>query len=186
MAALQAEMNAKLATAKEKRGLIIVHPGDGKGKSTAAFGMLARMVAHKKQCAVIQFVKCSPDAIAKALGEPLVKWHAVGDGFTWNTQDRAADMAKCRQGWAVACDYMQDPKLSFLLLDELNIALDYKYLPTEEVIAALKHKRADLHVVITGRGAPAALIEAADLVTEMKMIKHPFNDGVRAQLGIEF
>lgn len=186
MAALQAEMAAKLAAAKEKRGLIMVHTGDGKGKSTAAFGMLARMVAHKKQCAVIQFVKSSPDAISKALGAPLAKWHAVGDGFTWNTQDRAADIKRCREGWELACGYMQDPNLSFLMLDELNIALDYKYLPVSEVLAALAEKRPDLHVVITGRGAPAELVAAADLVTEMKMIKHPFNDGVRAQLGIEF
>jgi cob(I)alamin adenosyltransferase len=186
MAALQAEMKAKLAAAKEKRGLIIVHTGDGKGKSTAAFGMLARMVAHQRKCAVIQFVKSTPDAIQKVLGAPQVTWHAVGDGFTWNTQDRTSDIAKCRQGWELACGYLQDPKLGFLLLDELNIALDYKYLPVDEVIATLKQKRPDLHVVITGRGAPAELIAAADLVTEMKMVKHPFNEGVRAQVGIEF
>jgi len=186
MAALQAEMAAKLAAAKEKRGLVIVHTGDGKGKTTAAFGMVARMVSHGRKCAVIQFVKSKPDAIVKVLRDPDVKWHAVGDGFTWNTQDRAADIKRCREGWALACDYLQDPALSLLLLDELNIALDYKYLPVAEVLAALSEKRPELHVVITGRGAPAELIAAADLVTEMKMIKHPFNAGVRAQLGIEF
>ncbi len=186
MAAVQAEMRARVAAAKERRGLIIVHTGDGKGKSTAAFGMVTRMVAHRRRCAVIQFVKSEPDAAEKVLRTPEVMWHAVGDGFTWNTQDRAADIARCREGWKLACGYFQDPDISLVLLDELNIVLSYQYLPVEEVLDELKKKRPDLHVVITGRNAPSELITAADLVTEMRMIKHPFASGVRAQLGIEY
>jgi cob(I)alamin adenosyltransferase len=186
MVALQAEMKAKMSAAKERRGLIIVHTGDGKGKSTAAFGMVARMLAHGRRCAIIQFVKSQPDAADKVLCAPEVVWHAVGDGFTWNTQDRAADIERCREGWHLACGYFQDPSISLLLLDELNIVLDYKYLAVAEVLADLRAKRPDLHVVITGRGAPAELIEAADLVTEMRSVKHPFASGVKAQLGIEF
>ena len=186
MAAVQAEMKARVAAAKERRGLIIVHTGDGKGKSTAAFGMVARMVAHRRRCAVIQFVKSKPDAVEKLLHAPGVAWHAVGDGFTWNTQDRAADIARCQEGWRLAREHFQDPKVSLVLLDELNIALAYHYLATEEVLAGLRAKRPELHVVITGRGAPPALIELADLVTEMRLVKHPFAAGVKAQLGIEY
>lgn len=186
MAAVQAEMRARTAAAKEKRGLIIVHTGDGKGKSTAAFGMVARMLGHQRGCAVIQFVKSSPDAVEKPLRSPLLAWHTVGDGFTWDTQDRAADIARCREGWALACGYLQDPSIHLLLLDELNIVLAYEYLPKNEVLAALRAKRPELHVVITGRGALPELVEIADLVTEMRLVKHPFTTGVKAQLGIEF
>lgn len=186
MAAVQAEMKARVAAARERRGLIIVHTGDGKGKSTAAFGMVARTVAHRRRCAVIQFVKSKPDAVEKVLSAPDVLWHAVGDGFTWNTQDRAADIARCEEGWRLARGYFQDPAISLVLLDELNIALDYQYLATAEVVAGLRAKRPDLHVVITGRGAPPELIECADLVTEMRLVKHPFAAGVKAQLGIEY
>lgn len=186
MVALQAEMKAKTAAARERRGLLIVHTGDGKGKSTAAFGMVARMVAHGRRCAIIQFVKSKPDAADRVLHAPQVRWHAVGDGFTWNTQDRAADIERCREGWNLARSYFQDPSLSLLLLDELNIALSYQYLAVAEVLADLRTRRPDLHVVITGRGAPAELIEVADLVTEMRQVKHPFASGVQAQLGIEF
>lgn len=186
MAAVQAEMRARVAAAKERRGLVIVHTGDGKGKSTAAFGMVTRMVAHRRRCAVIQFVKSEPDAVEKVLRAPEVAWHAVGDGFTWNTQDRAADIARCREGWQLACGYFQDPDIGLVLLDELNIVLSYEYLPIQEVLEGLRKKRADLHVVITGRDALPELVAAADLVTEMRMIKHPFASGVRAQLGIEY
>lgn len=175
-----------MEAAKEKRDLLIVHTGDGKGKSTAAFGMLARMLGHRRRCAVIQFIKSGDTATERALRSPLLSWHKVGDGFTWDTQNRAADVARCREGWAIACDCLRDPEVKFLLLDELNIALAHDYLPVAEVIEAVRSRAPGKHVVITGRSAPQSLIDAADLVTEMREIKHPFAGGVRAQAGIEF
>lgn len=186
MQALQAEMDAKVGAAKEKRGLVIVHTGNGKGKSTAAFGMLARMVAHRRRCAVIQFIKSGADAVERVLRGPFLSWRSVGGGFTWNTQDRAADIARCREGWELACGYFKDPAVDFVLLDELNIVLKYDYLAKDEVLAALRTKPPMQHVVITGRDALPELIELADLVTEMREIKHPFEMGVKAQAGIEF
>ena len=186
MQSLQAEMHAKISAAREKRGLVMVHTGNGKGKTTAAFGMLARMLAHKRRCAVVQFIKSHNDTVARLFQSPLLEWHHVGDGFTWDTQNRAADVASCRAGWKIVCGYLQSPDLSFLMLDELNVVMAYDYLPVDEVVAALAEKRPDLHVVITGRGAPDKLVEIADLVTEMREIKHPFKDGVKAQVGIEF
>jgi len=186
MQALQAEMDAKIHAAQEKRGLLIVHTGDGKGKSTAAFGMLARMLAYKRRCAVIQFIKSGNDAAERTLRCPALEWHSVGGGFTWDTQDRAGDIARCREGWTLAAGYFQNPEIDFVLLDELNIVLAYDYLPKEEVFAALQGRRANQHVVITGRGALPGLVEMADLVTEMRELKHPFKTGVQAQVGIEF
>lgn len=186
MEALQGEMEAKIAAAKEKRGLLIVHTGDGKGKSTSAFGMLARMVAHKRRCAVVQFIKSGADAVERVLRGPYLEWHSVGGGFTWNTQDRARDIAMCRQGWELALGFFRNPEIEFVLLDELNIVLAYDYLPKAEVLAGLKTRPAMQHVVITGRGALPELVEAADLVTEMREMKHPFKTGVKAQVGIEF
>lgn len=186
MQALQAKMDAKIRAAQERRGLVIVHTGDGKGKSTAAFGMLARMVAHQRRCAVIQFIKSGADAVERVLRGPYLEWHSVGGGFTWDTQNRAGDIARCREGWQKAVGFFANPEIDFVLLDELNIVLAYDYLPKDEVLAGLRTKPAMQHVVITGRGAPAALIEAADLVTEMRELKHPFKMGVKAQVGIEF
>jgi cob(I)alamin adenosyltransferase len=186
MQALQAEMHAKMRAAKEKRGLIIVHTGDGKGKTTAAFGMLVRMLSSGKKCAVIQFIKSGADPVEKLLRGPNLAWHRVGDGFTWDTQNRAADIASCREGWTLALGYFANPEYAFVLLDELNIVLAYDYLPKDEVLAALNAKRDDQHIVITGRGAQPELIELADLVTEMREIKHPFKAGVKAQRGIDF
>ena len=186
MQELQKQMHAKINAAKDKKDLLIVHTGHGKGKSTAAFGMLARMLGHNQPCAVIQFIKSGDHAIEKLLSSPRLKWHKVGDGFTWDTQNRAQDVARCREGWALACDYLSHGSVRLLILDELNIALAHQYLPVEEVIEALQKRSPGVHVVITGRDAPKPLIEAADLVTEMKDIKHPFEAGVKAQLGIEF
>jgi cob(I)alamin adenosyltransferase len=185
MKALQRDMRAAMREANERRGLIIVHTGDGKGKTTAAFGMLARMLAHGRKCAVIQFIKSGTDAVEKLLRGPLLSWHRVGDGFTWDTQDRAGDIASCREGWRLAQGYLQSPDTEFLLLDELNVVLSLGYLPKEEALSALRAKRPDQHVVVTGRNACPELIELADLVTEMKEIKHPFKAGVKAQAGIE-
>jgi cob(I)alamin adenosyltransferase len=186
MQALQAQMREKMRIAKDKRGLVIVHTGNGKGKSSAAFGMVARMLAHGRTCGVIQFIKSSPDAVEKVLRGPGLTWNCFGDGFTWDTQDRAGDIAKCRAGWQKACELFADEGVSLVLLDELNIVLSMEYLPKDAVLSALRTKRPDQHVVITGRGALPELLELADLVTEMKEIKHPFNAGVKAQLGIEF
>jgi cob(I)alamin adenosyltransferase len=186
MKKLQSAMHAKMRAAREKRGLIIVHTGDGKGKTTAAFGMLARHLAHGKSCAVVQFIKSGGDPVEKLLRGPNLRWHRVGEGFTWDTQDRAADIARCREGWTLALGYLQDPSVDFLLLDELNVVLSFDYLGIKEVLAALRGKRAPLHVVCTGRNAPEKLIALADLVTEMREVKHPFHTGVKAQAGVEF
>jgi len=186
MRELQAGMHARIAAAREKRDLVIVNTGPGKGKSTAAFGLLARNLGHNRRSVVIQFVKAGDNAVARALHGPLLEWHRVGDGFTWDTQNRSADIASCRKGWALACAALQDPDVKFVLLDELNIVLSYNYLPVAEVIAALKARAPGKHVVITGRGAPEELIAVADLVTEMTEVKHPFKAGVKAQVGVEF
>ncbi len=186
MRQLQEEMRAKVRAAREKRGLLIVHTGDGKGKTTAGFGMLTRMLAHGRRCAVVQFIKASNDAVERLLRGPLLTWDHYGEGFTWDTQDKAADIACCRAGWARALEHFADPEMDFVLLDELNVVLQLGYLPADEIVAALKAKRPDLHLVVTGRGAPPELIEAADLVTEMRVVKHPFTTGVQAQAGIEF
>ncbi len=182
----QAEMHARIAAAQEKRDLLIVNTGNGKGKSTAAFGLLARNIGHGRRSVVVQFVKSGDAAVARALKSDLLAWHRVGEGFTWDTQNRAADIASCRAGWALALAALNDADTRFVLLDELNIVLDCEYLPVAEVVDALKNRASGRHVVVTGRNAPPELIAAADLVTEMGEIKHPFNDGVKAQVGVEF
>ena len=172
-----------------EKGLLIVHTGAGKGKTTAAFGLLLRMVGHNRRAAVVQFIKGAWDTgerrVLQRFG-PLVQWHTMGEGFTWETQDRERDVAACRTAWAVARGLLADPDLSLVVLDELNIALRYDYLPLDEVLAALAARPPMQHVVVTGRNAKPALIEAADLVTEMTAVKHHFAAGVRAQEGIEF
>ena len=175
-------------TIREK-GLLIVHTGPGKGKSTAAFGLIMRALGHEWPIGVVQFIKGAwSTGERKALERfpDLVRWHSMGEGFTWETQDRARDVAAAEAAWAKAKDLMEDPTIRLLVLDELNIALRYDYLPLEAVVETLKNKRAELHIVVTGRNAKAALIEAADLVTEMTLIKHHFAAGVKAQEGIEF
>lgn len=186
MKSLQEEMHRKIRSAREKKGLLMVHTGNGKGKTTAAFGMLTRMLAHGNACTVVQFIKSNNDAVARLLHSPLLSWHHVGQGFTWDTQNRAADIACCRDGWSLALEAMADPKVKLLLLDELNVVLHFEYLPRAEIFAALAARRDDLHVVVTGRDAHPDLIALADLVTEMREIKHPFNQGVQAQRGIEY
>ena len=189
MARRQAARRKVLATKTEERGLLIVHTGAGKGKSTAAFGMVLRCLGHGMRVGIVQFVKGAwgtgeRDVLAKF--PDLVTCRAMGEGFTWDTQDRARDIAAARAAWETGKTMIADPTYRMVLLDELNIVLRYGYLPVEEVIAALKAKPRDLHIVVTGRNAPAELIEAADLVTEMTLIKHPFRAGVKAQPGIEF
>ena len=178
-----------LATKTEERGLVIVHTGKGKGKSTAAMGMVLRAVGHGMRVAIVQFVKGvwetgERDVLAKFPDQVTIK--AMGEGFSWETQDRQRDLAAARQAWDTAKELMADPSYKMVILDELNIVLRYDNLPLDEVVETLKNKPRDLHVVVTGRNAKEALIEAADLVTEMEMIKHPFRAGVKAQAGIEF
>jgi len=178
-----------LAMRTEERGLLIVHTGAGKGKSTAAFGIVLRCLGHGMQVGVVQFVKGAWETGERrvlARFPDLVTCRAMGEGFTWDTQDRARDIAAATAAWEAAKAMIADPSYKLVLLDELNIVLRYDYLPLAEVIDVLKAKPRDLHIVVTGRNAPAELIEAADLVTEMTLVKHPFRAGVKAQKGIEF
>ena len=185
-AAQDAEVAAK--TIAEK-GLLIVHTGTGKGKSTAAFGLVLRMVGNGKTCAVVQFIKgawnTGERSVLESFGDK-VRWHTLGEGFTWETQDKARDMAAAAKAWETAKELMADPEIDLIVLDEINIALRYDYLPLAEVIETLAARRPGLHVVVTGRNAKRELIEAADLVTEMTLVKHHFAQGVKAQAGIEF
>ena len=178
-----------LATKTEERGLLIVHTGTGKGKSSAAFGMVLRSIGHGMRVGVVQFVKGVWETGERDILEnfpALVTLKAMGEGFTWETQDRARDIAAARAAWAEAQAMMADPSYRMVLLDELNIVLRYDYLPVAEVVAGLTARRPGLHVIVTGRNAPDDLIAAADLVTEMTLVKHPFREGVKAQAGIEF
>ena len=178
-----------LATKTEERGLVIVHTGTGKGKSTAAFGMVMRCLGHGMRVGIVQFIKGAWDTGERhvlARFPELVTCRAMGEGFTWDTQDRARDIAAARAAWEQAKALIADPSYRLVLLDELNIVLRYDYLPIAEVVETLKGKPRDLHLVITGRNAKPELIELADLVTEMMMVKHPFRSGVKAQKGIEF
>jgi cob(I)alamin adenosyltransferase len=172
-----------------EKGLLIVHTGKGKGKSTAAFGMVFRAIGHGFRVGVVQFVKGAwgtgeRDILLKF--PELVTIKAMGEGFTWDTADRQRDIAAARAAWAEAKRMIADPGYKMVLLDELNIVLRYDYLPLEEVLDVLRHKPADTHVIVTGRNAKDELIEIADLVTEMTEIKHPFRAGVKAQAGVEF
>jgi cob(I)alamin adenosyltransferase len=172
-----------------EKGLLIVHTGKGKGKSTAAFGMVFRHIGHGLRSGVVQFVKGAWGTGERTVLErfpELVTIKAMGEGFTWETQDRERDIAHARAGWEEARRMIADPALRLVLLDELNIVLRYDYLPLEDVLSTLRDRPPDKHIVITGRNAREELIELADLVTEMEQVKHPFRSGVKAQKGIEF
>jgi cob(I)alamin adenosyltransferase len=189
MARRKAARERMLAAKTEERGLLIVHTGKGKGKSTAAFGIVLRCLGHGMPVGIVQFVKgvwqTGERTALERFGD-LVTCRAMGEGFTWDTQDRARDIAAARRAWEAAKAMVADPSYRLVLLDELNIVLRYDYLPLGEVVAVLKAKPHDLHVIVTGRNARPELIEAADLVTEMMLVKHPFRAGVKAQPGIEF
>ena len=189
MAKRKQVQDAEVASKTIEKGLLLVHTGPGKGKSTAAFGLALRMLGHGRRVGVVQFIKGAWSTGERTVLErfgPLVSWHSMGEGFTWETQDRARDIAAARRAWNLALLLMAEPDLALLVLDELNIVLRYHYLPEDEVLSALAARRPDLHVVVTGRNARPSLIEAADLVTEMVARKHHFAAGVRAQVGIEF
>ncbi|WP_333882929.1 cob(I)yrinic acid a,c-diamide adenosyltransferase [Sphingobium yanoikuyae] len=185
----QAAHDKIMATKTQEKGLLIVHTGKGKGKTTAALGMVVRMIGHGKKVGVVQFVKGAMTTGEKVVFDAFpeqVEFKPMGEGFTWNTQDRSRDIALAREAWDEVKRMVADPDYAMVLADELNIVLRYDYLPLDEVLAVLTGKDAMKHVVVTGRNAPEALIEAADLVTEMTMIKHPFRSGVKAQAGIEY
>ncbi|MDG2389206.1 MAG: cob(I)yrinic acid a,c-diamide adenosyltransferase [Planctomycetaceae bacterium] len=179
----------KMAETTEEKGLIIVHTGDGKGKSTAAFGMALRALGHDMKVGIVQFIKgaisTGEATIIPKLNLPI-EIHSMGEGFTWKTQDRERDIATAGKGWEKAVDLMRDPSFDMVILDELNIALKYKYIDVEKVLEELQNKRHELHVVITGRSAPQELLDFADLASEMTLIKHPFKQGIKPQPGVEF
>ncbi len=189
MAKKKAARDKIMAGKTIERGLLVVHTGKGKGKSTAAFGMVFRHVGHGMKSAVIQFVKGSWGTGERTVLEKfpeLVTIKAMGEGFTWETQDKDRDIAHARAGWEEAKRLIADPTYKLVMLDELNIVLRYDYLPLDEILDFLATRPTDKHIIITGRNANERLIEMADLVTEMEMIKHPFRSGVKAQAGIEF
>ena len=194
--------NAKMARKKQARdkimstktvekGLVIVHTGKGKGKSSAAFGMIFRCIAHQLPCAVVQFIKGGMDTgernLVTAHFGDICQFHTMGEGFTWETQDRERDIAAATAAWEKAKELIRDERYHMVLLDEINIALRYGYIPLDEVIAFLETEKPEMtHVVLTGRNAADELIEIADLVTEMALVKHPFRPGIKAQIGVEF
>jgi cob(I)alamin adenosyltransferase len=191
MAKKKAARDKIMATKEGDRGLIIVHTGAGKGKSSSGFGMILRCIAHQMPCAVVQFIKGAWDTGERRMIEAhfseLCQFHAMGEGFTWETQDRARDVAMAEKGWEKAKALIRDPAIRMVLLDEINIALRYDYLDLEAVLQFLREEKPpQTHVVLTGRNAKDTLIEAADLVTEMTLIKHPFRSGIKAQKGVEF
>lgn len=191
MAKKKAARDKIMAGKEGEKGLIIVHTGAGKGKSSSGFGMILRCVAHGMPCAVVQFIKGAWETGERRLltthFSDLCQFHAMGEGFTWETQDKARDIAAARAGWEKAKELIRDEGIRMVLLDEINIALRYDYLDLAEVLAFLAEEKPPLtHVVLTGRNAKDALIEAADLVTEMTLVKHPFRSGIKAQIGVEF
>jgi cob(I)alamin adenosyltransferase len=191
MAKKKAARDKIMATKSGEKGLIIVHTGAGKGKSSSGFGMILRCVAHKMPCAVVQFIKGAWETgerrlLTENFGD-ICQFYAMGEGFTWETQDKSRDIAAARAGWEKAKELIRDPTIRFVLLDEINIALRYDYLDPAEVVAFLSAEKPALtHVVLTGRNAKEEIIEIADLVTEMTLIKHPFRSGVKGQPGVEF
>ncbi len=187
----------RLAQASQEKGLIIVNTGIGKGKTTAALGMVLRSLGHGYRVAIVQFIKGAWEPAEKAAFEhwtststnetPQLEFHAMGEGFTWETQDKKRDIEKAQVAWQKALSFIRNPDFRLILLDEINIALKLNYLNVQDVLAGLQEKHEDTHIILTGRGAPAELIEQADLVTEMTLVKHPFREqNIKAQPGIEF
>lgn len=191
MRKIKAARDKMMETKTEEKGLIMVHTGSGKGKSSSGFGMIMRCIAHGMPCAVVQFIKgnwiTGEKRFLRERFSDDVRFFVSGEGFTWETQDRERDVAAAENGWRIAKEQILDPEIKFVLLDEINIALRYDYLDIDEVVSFLLTEKPKMtHVCLTGRNAKPELIEAADLVTEMTQVKHPFEDGVKAQRGIEF
>jgi len=188
MARKKAVVDEKIATAQAERGVLLVNTGNGKGKSSAGFGLVARALGHGMKVGVVQFIKGRSDTGEEAFfrAQPGVSWHVMGEGFTWETQDRARDVATAEAAWDMARGLLQDPSVGLVVLDELNIALKYRYLEVDTVVADLLARPTMQHVVVTGRGAPPALVEAADTVTDMTPVKHAFAAGIKAMPGMEW
>ncbi len=188
MARKKAVVDEKIAAAQAERGVLLVNSGNGKGKSSAAFGLVARALGHGMKVGVVQFIKGRSDTGEEAFfrQQPGVSWHVMGEGFTWDTQDRARDVASAEAAWAVARDLLRDASIGLVVLDELNIALKYRYLEVDRVVADLLARPPMQHVVVTGRGAPPELVAAADTVTDMTPVKHAFAAGVKAMPGMEW
>lgn len=191
MAKKKAARDKIMATKTDQKGLIIVHTGKGKGKSSAAFGMIFRCIAHDMKCAVVQFIKGGMstgerDLILDKFTDSC-EFYTMGEGFTWETQDKSRDIEMATAAWEKAKDLIRNPENKMVLLDEINIAIRYDYIDVKDVVAFLQTEKPEMtHVVLTGRNAKDDLIEAADLVTEMELIKHPFRSGIKAQIGVEF
>ncbi|MBS0172136.1 MAG: cob(I)yrinic acid a,c-diamide adenosyltransferase [Nitrospira sp.] len=189
MQRLKVSVDRRIEAAQDEKGLLIVYTGAGKGKTTAALGMALRVLGHGMKVAVVQFIKGAIDTaeerMLRSFGES-VTFLRMGEGYTWETQDRERDTRFAQEAWNKACEFMADPSYAMVILDEFNIVLQHGYTNFDEVLPRLQARPAMQHVVITGRGAPPALIEAADLVTEMKQVKHPFRKGIKAQAGVEF
>lgn len=188
MARKKAAIDAHIAAAAEERGLLLVNTGNGKGKSSAAFGVLARALGHGMNCAVIQFIKSRSDTGEEAFfrEHPCVRWHVMGDGFTWDTQNDAQDRATARAAWEQAVRYLRDPAIDLLILDEFTYTLKYGWLPLEEICREIMSRPEMQHVIITGRAAPEGIIEIADTVTTMDLTRHAYNAGIKAMPGIEW
>ncbi len=191
MAKKKAARDKIMATKTDEKGLIIVHTGKGKGKSSAAFGMIFRAIAHGMPCAVVQFIKGGMSTGERELIETrfsdMCEFHTMGEGFTWETQDKSRDIEMAQAAWEKSKELIRDPKNKMILLDEINIALRYDYIDVDEVVAFLQAEKPGMtHVILTGRNAKDELIEVADLVTEMELVKHPFRSGIKAQVGVEF
>ncbi|HUM40306.1 MAG TPA: cob(I)yrinic acid a,c-diamide adenosyltransferase [Nitrospira sp.] len=189
MQRLKASVDRRIEAAQEEKGLLIVHTGAGKGKTTAALGMALRVLGHGMKVAVVQFIKGAIDTaeerILRSFGD-RVTFLRMGEGYTWETQDRERDTRCAQEAWAKACELLADPSYAMVILDEFNIVLQHGYVDLDQVLPRVQARPPMQHVVITGRGAPPGLIEAADLVTEMKQVKHPFRKGIKAQAGVEF
>jgi len=189
MQRLKSSVDRRIAAAQDEKGLLVVHTGAGKGKTTAALGMAIRCLGHGMKVAIVQFIKGAIDTaeerILKSFGDQVV-FLRMGEGYTWETQNRERDKAVAQEAWVEVEKFLQDPTFGMVVLDELNIAIHHEYVFLEQVLKAVAQRPPMLHVVITGRGAKPDLIEAADLVSEMKMIKHPFRKGIKAQKGVEF
>lgn len=185
----KALMDRRVAERQQEKGLLMIHTGNGKGKSTAALGLMLRAAGHGFRVGFIQFLKgtwATGEQVALERFDDLIDHHVMGEGFTWETQDKERDIQAATRAWDKARAMFADPRYRLVVLDEINIALRYGYLPAEEVLATLVSRRPNLHVLLTGRNASPALVEVADLVTEFQLVKHPFNAGIKAQAGIEF
>ncbi|MDO9599055.1 MAG: cob(I)yrinic acid a,c-diamide adenosyltransferase [Azoarcus sp.] len=188
MARKKEVIEQKVAAANTERGVLLVNTGNGKGKSSAGFGLVARALGHGMKVGVVQFIKGRSDTGEEAFfrRQPGVSWHVMGEGFTWDTQDRARDVATAEAAWVQACMFLRDPEIGLVVLDELNIALKYRYLEVNQVVADLLARPLAQHVVVTGRAAPPELVEAADTVTDMTPVKHAFAAGIKAMAGMEW